>query len=319
MSNPDISLVVPVFNESAGLERFFDRVCRVADSTDLCWEIVFINDGSTDNTLAVLRSLRNAVTQQSRPIQIKIIDLSRNFGKEAALSAGIDHVSGRAAVPIDADLQDPPELIPELIDKWKQGYDVVNAVRRSRSGEGWAKRWSAFFFYRILGRLSSITIPPDTGDFRLISRPVIEVLKRIPERRRFMKGLFAWVGFNVDVVYYDRPNRVVGQTSWNYLKLTHFAVEGITSFSTAPLRLCTYFGLITALSSLIYSAVVIFKTVVWGDPVAGYPSLMVVVLFLGAVQLIALGIIGEYLGRVYEEAKQRPLYVVREIYELDDK
>ena len=318
MSNTDISLVVPVFNESAGLERFFVEVSRVADLTDQFWEVVFINDGSIDNTLEVLLELKKKSAARPRPIPIKIIDLSRNFGKEAALSAGIDHVSGRAAIPIDADLQDPPDLIPELMEKWKQGYDVVNAVRRSRSGEGWAKRWSAFFFYRLLGRLSTINIPPDTGDFRLISRPVIDVLKRLPERRRFMKGLFAWVGFKVAVVHYDRPSRAVGQSSWNYLKLTHLAIEGITSFSTAPLRLCTYFGLVTAAGSLIYSAAVIFKTMVWGDPVAGYPSLMVVVLFLGAVQLIALGIIGEYLGRVYEESKQRPLYVVRQIYESND-
>lgn len=308
-----------MFNESQGLERFFTAVHQVTDSSELTWEIVFVNDGSTDNTLEVLQALKSKSAAQSRPIKIRVLDLSRNFGKEAALSAGIDYVSGRAAIPIDADLQDPPELIPELVKKWNQGFDVVNAVRRTRSGEGWAKRWSAFLFYRLLGRLSTINIPCDTGDFRLISRPVIEVLKRLPERRRFMKGLFAWVGFKVGTVYYDRPNRVVGKSSWNYLKLTHFAIEGITSFSTAPLRLCTYFGLLTALCSLIYSLVVVFKTIVWGDPVAGYPSLMVVVLFLGAVQLIALGIIGEYLGRVYEESKQRPLYVVREIYETDEQ
>lgn len=289
------------------------------DRTGLSWEIVFIDDGSTDATLACLKKIQAEISKTRSQACVIVIEFSRNFGKEAALSAGIDHARGAAAIPLDADMQDPPELIPDLVDQWRQGFDVVNAVRKTRRGESWAKRVSAHLFYRLIGKVSSIDIPADTGDFRLISRQVLDVLKTLPERRRFMKGIFAWVGFKTANVYYDRPNRYAGKTSWNYLKLFHFAVEGITSFSTTPLRICTYLGLLVAVVSLVYSAFVIVKTIVWGDPVAGYPSLMVVILFLGAVQLIALGIIGEYLGRVYEETKQRPIYVLRRIYRPDDQ
>jgi glycosyltransferase involved in cell wall biosynthesis len=272
------------------------------------WEIVFINDGSTDETLDLLKNLAH---EDSRII---VVDFSRNFGKEAALTAALDICRGRAAIPVDADLQDPPDLIPELITKWRQGYDVVNAVRRSRREDGRVKRYSAHVFYRLLGRLSEITLPADTGDFRLLSRPVIDALKTMPERRRFMKGMFAWVGFQCTDIFYDRKARVAGKTSWSYFKLFNFAIEGITSFSSAPLRLAMYLGLGVACLSMVYAGVVIFKTLVWGDAVAGYPSLMVALLFLGAMQLICIGIIGEYLGRVYEESKGRPIYLVKAIY-----
>jgi glycosyltransferase involved in cell wall biosynthesis len=240
--------------------------------------------------------------------------LSRNFGKESALTAGLDICSGHAAIPIDADLQDPPELIPELIDKWKSGYDVVNAVRRSRQKDSNFKRVSAHLFYRILGRLSDINVPVDTGDFRLLSRPVIDVLKQMPERRRFMKGMFSWVGFKRTSVFFDRKARVAGHTNWNFLKLTNLAIEGITSFSSAPLRLATYLGILVASLSIIYAVIIVFKTIIWGEEVAGYASLMVALLFLGSMQLICLGIIGEYIGRIYEESKGRPIYIVKEIY-----
>jgi len=306
---PDISLLIPVFNESGNIHELLSRLNAVIAPLNMETEYVFVNDGSTDNTLQLLLSA------QTIDKRIIILDLSRNFGKEAALTAALDFCRGRAAIPIDADLQDPPELLPEMIGKWRDGYEVVNAVRRSRSDEGLLRRLTAFLFYRFLGRLSDIQIPPDTGDFRLLSRPAIEALKRMPERRRFMKGIFAWVGFKATEVYYDRPARNAGSTSWNYLKLANFAVEGLTSFSAKPLRWATYIGVATALASIVYAVVIVMKTILWGDPVAGYPSLMVAVLFLGAVQLVSIGIIGEYLGRVYEETKQRPVYLTKAIYQ----
>lgn len=308
-NKPDISLLVPVFNEAENIDHLLARLNSVIDKISLQVEYVFVNDGSSDNTLHLLLSA------QKNDKRIAILDLSRNFGKEAALTAALDFCRGRAAIPIDADLQDPPEILPELIEKWNEGYEVVNAVRRSRREEGFAKRFTAFLFYRFIGRLSETPIPPDTGDFRLLSRPVIEALKRMPERRRFMKGIFAWVGFKTAEIYYDRPARIAGSTSWNYFKLANFAIEGLTSFSAKPLRWATYLGILTAIISLVYAIVIVLKTLLWGEPVAGYPSLMVVMLFLGAVQLVSIGIIGEYLGRVYEETKQRPVYLTKAIYE----
>jgi glycosyltransferase involved in cell wall biosynthesis len=308
IKTPDISILVPVFNEVQALPQFLQILTGILDQLDLISEIIFINDGSTDQTLDFLR---NASHIDPRII---IVDLSRNFGKESALTAGLDICSGHAAIPIDADLQDPPELIPELIDKWKSGYDVVNAVRRSRQKDSNFKRVSAHLFYRILGRLSDINVPVDTGDFRLLSRPVIDVLKQMPERRRFMKGMFSWVGFKRTSVFFDRKARVAGHTNWNFLKLTNLAIEGITSFSSAPLRLATYLGILVASLSIIYAVIIVFKTIIWGEEVAGYASLMVALLFLGSMQLICLGIIGEYIGRIYEESKGRPIYIVKEIY-----
>jgi len=308
IKTPDISILVPVFNEVQALPQFLQILTGILDQLDLISEIIFINDGSTDQTLDFLR---NASHIDPRII---IVDLSRNFGKESALTAGLDICSGHAAIPIDADLQDPPELIPELIDKWKSGYDVVNAVRRSRQKDSNFKRVSAHLFYRILGRLSDINVPVDTGDFRLLSRPVIDVLKQMPERRRFMKGMFSWVGFKRTSVFFDRKARVAGHTNWNFLKLTNLAIEGITSFSSAPLRLATYVGIFVASLSIIYAVIIVFKTIIWGEEVVGYASLMVALLFLGSMQLICLGIIGEYIGRIYEESKGRPIYIVKEIY-----
>jgi glycosyltransferase involved in cell wall biosynthesis len=305
---PDISLLIPVFNEAEALPLLLKELYKVIDKTALLWEIIFINDGSTDQTLSVLKHVSE--TDQ----RIITVELSRNFGKEAALTAGLDVCQGRAAIPFDADLQDPPDLLPQLISKWQEGYEVVNAVRRSRREDDRTKRYSAYVFYRVIGLLSAVNLPADTGDFRLLSRPVIDALRAMPERRRFMKGMFAWVGFRSTEVFYDRRARVAGKTNWNYFKLFNFAIEGITSFSSTPLRLAMYLGLAVAFLSMIYAGIVIAKTIVWGESVAGYPSLMVALLFLGAMQLVCIGIVGEYLGRVYEESKRRPIYIIKSIH-----
>ncbi|MGB1141389.1 MAG: glycosyltransferase family 2 protein, partial [Halioglobus sp.] len=239
-----------------------------------------------------------------------IIDLSRNFGKEAAMSAGIDHASGDAVVVIDADLQDPPEQIAQLVDRWLDGYDVVYATRDSRDGETSAKRWTAHAFYRLMSRIGEVQIPPDTGDFRLLSRRAVDALRQLPETQRFMKGLFTWIGFSQTSIHFRREERQAGTTSWNYWKLWTHAIEGITSFSIAPLRLAVYIGLIVSISALVYGGVVIVDTLIYGNDVKGYPSLMVAILMLGGVQLITVGILGEYLGRSFMENKRRPLYFI---------
>ncbi|WP_075322598.1 glycosyltransferase family 2 protein [Acidithiobacillus albertensis] len=300
-----VSIIVPCHNESGNLKILHERVSGIMDACGEPWEMVCVNDGSTDDTLLQLIALH-----QQDP-RIQVIDLSRNFGKEAALTAGLDAAQGDAAIPLDADLQDPPELIPELIAQWYDGYDVVNAVRLSREGESWLKRASAHFFYRTINRMSAVDIPADTGDFRLLSRPVLDALQSLPERRRFMKGLFAWVGFRSTNVYYHRAPRHSGKTTWNYWKLWNFAVEGITSFSQVPLQLAAYLGFIVSGLAFLYALWLIISTLVYGNPVKGYPSMMVTLLFLGGVQLMALGVIGEYLGRIYEESKHRPIYLVR--------
>jgi len=303
--HPEVSLVVPCHNEAENLSALYGRVLAVMEQTGMSWEMVCINDGSKDDTLEHLLALH-----QKDP-RVIVLDLSRNFGKEAALTAGLDHARGDCAIPLDADLQDPPELIHELLAKWQEGYDVVNAVRLSRDGESWLKRASAHAFYRIINRMSDVDIPADTGDFRLLSRPVLEAIKMLPERRRFMKGLFAWVGFHTASVHYHREPRHAGKTKWNYWRLWNFAVEGITSFSQVPLQLAAHLGLIVSALAFLYAVYLVIGTIVYGNPVKGYPSMMVTLLFLGGVQLIALGVIGEYLGRIYEETKGRPVYLVR--------
>ncbi len=302
-----VSVIVPFHNEAGNVAPLYERLASVLDGSGESWELVCVNDGSRDATLAALLGLA------ARDARVRVIDLSRNFGKEAALTAGLDHARGAVAVPLDADLQDPPEAIPVLLAKWREGYDVVNATRVSREGDGAVKRWTAHMFYRVMNRLSDVPIPRDTGDFRLIARPALEALKRLPERRRFMKGLFAWIGFRTTTIAYHRAPRHAGRTSWTYWKLWNFALEGVTSFSSAPLRLASYLGFAVSVFAFVYAAVTIFRKLVYGNPVQGYPSLLVAILFLGGVQLIALGMIGEYLGRLYEESKQRPLYIVREV------
>ena len=301
---PVISVVVPMHNEEANLTPFYDRVSAVLTSIGEPWEIVCVDDGSRDATIAGLVALNR------RDPRVKVIGLSRNFGKEAALTAGLDHASGDAVVPLDADLQDPPELIVEMVGKWREGYDVVNATRRSRQGETWLKRATASAFYRTIGGMTTIGIPRDTGDFRLLTRPALDALKRLPERNRFMKGLFAWVGFRQTSILYDRAPRHAGESQFSYGRLWKLAIDGITSFSSWPLRIWSYLGATIALFAFLYASFLIVRTIVYGVDVPGYASLMVVVLFVSGVQLIGLGVLGEYLGRVFDEVKNRPLYLV---------
>ncbi len=300
-----LSIVVPAYNEQEVLPEFHRRTAAVVDKEGFRAEIIYINDGSRDGTLGILNSLKVADSR------VAIVDLSRNFGKEIALTAGLDHARGDAIVVIDADLQDPPELIPELVRRWREGFDVVFAKRIARDGETALKKLTALLFYRLVRRLSRVEIPADTGDFRLLSRRALDSLLQLREQHRFMKGLFAWIGYPQVAVMYRRDPRYAGETKWNYWKLWNFALEGITSFTTAPLKLATYSGLAIAIGAFLYAAVVIYKTLAFGDPVRGYPSLMVVVLFLGGVQLTSIGILGEYVGRMFSETKGRPLYFVQ--------
>lgn len=301
---PKLTVVVPAYNEGAGLRAFHARLAAVLDGLDLDCAVLYVDDGSRDDTAAVAEALRAADPR------VGLLRLSRNFGKELALTAGLDHVDGDAAVVIDADLQDPPELIPTFVAHWREGFDVVYGTRATRAGESRAKKLTASAFYRVMGRLSETPVPRDTGDFRLLSRRALDALRQLRERQRFMKGLFTWVGFRQRPVVYHRDPRHAGQSKWNYWRLWNFAIDGITSFSGAPLKVATYLGLVTALFAFGFGLWVLGKALWFGDPVPGYPSLMVVVLFLGGVQLIALGVIGEYLGRLYLESKQRPLYLV---------
>jgi len=301
-SDLSLSIVVPAFNEEEVLPEFHRRLVNVLDKLNIHCEILYVNDGSNDDTLAVMKSFIDP--------RVAILDLSRNFGKEIALTAGLDHARGDAVVVIDADLQDPPELIPQLIDKWKEGYDVVYARRSTREGETFLKKLTAKLFYRFIKHVSRVKIPEDTGDFRLLSRRAVDAVKQLNETHRFMKGLFSWIGYPQVAVTYTRDPRFAGKTKWNYWKLWNFALEGITSFTITPLKIASYVGFIVSVCSFIYALIIIFKTIIYGDPVPGYPSLMVVVLFLGGVQLISLGVIGEYLGRMFNETKHRPLYFV---------
>ena len=301
-----VSIVVPAFNEEAVLPQFHQTITGVLADQPYDFEIAYINDGSTDGTLDVIRQLRDSDEK------VTLIDLSRNFGKEIALSAGLEKAAGDAVVVIDADLQDPPELIPELIAEWQNGYDVVYAQRTHRKGESLLKRTTAHFFYRVIQRVSKITIPEDTGDFRILSRRAVNALNTFNEQHRFMKGLFAWIGYRQKAVLYERDPRQAGETSWSYWKLWNFALDGITSFTIAPLKISTYLGLLTAAGAFTYGIYMVIETLIYGNPVPGYPSLIVIVLILGGVQLTAIGILGEYLGRIFNETKRRPLYFVNE-------
>lgn len=303
---PKLTVIVPAYNESDGLREFHGRLAAVLDQLDLDGEVLYVDDGSRDDTFEVMRSLRDADPR------VSTLKLSRNFGKELALTAGLDYTDADAVVVIDADLQDPPELIPAFVQHWREGYDVVYGTRASRAGETGFKKFTAAGFYRVMEKLSTTPIPRDTGDFRLISRRALDALKQVRERQRFMKGLFTWVGFRQISVVYHRDPRYAGETKFNYWKLWNFAIEGITSFSGAPLKLATYFGLLTSLVAFVFGLWVLGKAVLLGNAVPGYPSMMVVMLFLGGAQLMALGVIGEYLGRLYVEAKQRPLYLIDE-------
>jgi glycosyltransferase involved in cell wall biosynthesis len=310
--HPVISVVVPMFNESENVEVFYARTAEALTRIGETWEIVCVNDGSRDDTLLRLVALHR------RDPRVKLVNLSRNFGKEIALSAGLDHARGDAVVPIDADLQDPPELIEEMVTRWREGWDVVYAQRTSRSGETWLKKATSSAFYRVMRRLTRIDIPRDTGDFRLMDRRVVDVLGELREQHRFMKGLFAWVGFKQVALPYARDPRHAGTTKWNYLRLWNFALEGLTSFSLVPLQIASYLGVIIALASFGYGGFIIVHTMLFGRDVPGYPSLITIVLFLGGVQLMTLGALGEYVGRIYGETKRRPLYVVQETLGLGE-
>jgi len=303
-------LVVPVFNEEQVVPTFLQRIGAVAQSLGdqiRRIEVVFVDDGSTDATVA--RVLDSPVDK----VDIRLVRLSRNFGKDNALAAGFAHARGDAVIPIDADLQDPPELIPKMVQAWQAGAKVVNARRTSRAKDSTFKRTSSRWFYRVFNQLSDYAVDPNVGDFRLLDRQVVDILNTMPERVRFMKGLFAWVGFQPVVVEYERPLRAAGTTKWTAWRLWNFALDGITGSSTLPLRLWSYIGTAIAAGAVLYAVFLIARTVIQGVDVPGYASLMVVVLFLGAFNLIALGIIGEYLGRLTIEARQRPIFVVDEV------
>jgi len=303
---PQLTVIVPAYNEAAVLDTFHERLARVLDQLPLDSSVLYVDDGSADRTWEIIEAL----TQ--RDPRAGGLKLSRNFGKEAAMTAGLHEADADAVVVIDADLQDPPELIPALVEQWRAGYDVVYATRSARAGETGFKRFTSAAFYRAMEKLSDTAVPRDTGDFRLLSRRALDALRQLRERQRFMKGLFAWIGYRQTAVRYERDPRHAGQTKWNYWRLTQLAIEGITSFSTAPLRLATWTGVSASLLAFAYGIWVLIKALIYGDPVRGYPTLMVVILFLGGVQLLALGVIGEYLGRSYAESKQRPLYFIEE-------
>ncbi|MGS0674779.1 glycosyltransferase family 2 protein [Shewanella sp. 125m-1] len=302
-----LSVVVPLFNESLMITPLIERLTKVLSELDDSSEIVFVDDGSHDDSWQLVSQLPLVDNEY------QCIKLSRNFGKEAAMSAGIDHARGLVVIMLDADLQDPPELIPAMLAQWRAGYEIVNMKRKKRLGETWFKRFSAGCFYKLMNWVSDSPVPENVGDFRLMSRQVVDSIKMLPERNRFMKGLFSWPGFSQKTLEFDRDPRFVGETKWNYGKLFGLAMDGITSFSFKPLRLATWCGVFTALSAFIYGGWIVANTLVFGESVAGYPSLMVVQLALAGVQLLALGLIGEYLGRVFVEVKQRPLYLIEEV------
>lgn len=303
---PTLSIVVPFYNEREVLPACVARLEQVLDTLELSVELVFVDDGSDDGSATLLAAM------QPRGADLRLIRLTRNFGKEAAMSAGIAHARGEAVIVLDADLQDPPELIPDMLAQWRAGADVVQMQRRSRAGESWLKRSSAHAFYRLLARLSPAPIPLDTGDFRLMSRRAVDALLRLPERNRYMKGLYAWIGLPTAVLQYDRAARHAGRSKWRYTALAGLAMEGITSFSTAPLRLATLAGALTALAGGLYGLWIVAKALLFGDPAAGFPSLVALLALLGGMQLLGIGIVGEYVGKTYLEAKQRPLYLVED-------
>ncbi len=302
-----LTVVIAAFNEAAVLPMLQPRILAALDAAEhegLEARLLYVDDGSQDATWSVMSDLA------SHDSRVALLRLSRNFGKEIALTAGLDRVERGAALILDADGQDPPELVPQFITKWREGFDDVHGTRVARDGEGVFKRATAHVFYRLIGRLSNTPIPRNTGDFRLLSPRALAALRQLRERHRFMKGLFGWIGFNQIAIPYQRARRIAGSSKFSAWKLWNFALEGITSFSTAPLRVATYLGIASAMVAFVYGVWIVAKAMLWGDPVAGWPTMMAVILFLGGVQLVALGLIGEYLGRLYEESKQRPLYLV---------
>ena len=309
-----ISILIPAYNEQEVLTHLYERLNKFAGETpDYDFEFLFVNDGSRDRTLEIIKKYAEI------DHRVAYVNLSRNFGKETAMLAGIDHVTGDATVIIDADLQDPPELIPEMLKYWEEGYDDVYAKRRSRAGESWFKKATSEAFYKILQKSTNIPIQQDTGDFRLLDKRCIEALRQFRESERYTKGMFSWIGYKKKEILYDRDPRAAGETKWNYAKLTNFAIDGITSFTTAPLRISTILGLLVSFAAFVYIIYLVVRTIAFGTDLAGYPSMMAVILFLGGIQLLSLGVIGEYVGRIFNETKNRPLYFVEEYHQSDRK
>lgn len=309
MAKKSISILIPAYNEDLVLQALYDRLDKLADSlTHYDLEFLFVNDGSRDGTLAIIKKFAK------NDERVSYVNLSRNFGKETAMIAGIDHVSSDALVIIDADLQDPPELIPDMINLWEQGYDDVFARRTGRLGESWLKRITSKLFYRVLQQSTNIPLQRDTGDFRLLDKRCVEALKQLRESERYTKGLFSWIGFNKKEITYVRDARAGGTTKWNYFKLINLAIKGIVSFTTAPLRFSTFLGMLVSFGAFVYIVYLLAKTWIFGADVAGYPSMMAVILFLGGVQLLSLGIIGEYIAHIFNETKNRPLYLVEQYH-----
>ena len=302
-----ITVLVPCYNEENNIEFLYERLKEIFTTLPhYGFHILFVNDGSKDDTLVKMQSLHE------KDSIVSYLSLSRNFGKENAMLAGLDFAEGDAVILIDADLQDPPELIPQMIEEWEKGYDDVYARRRSRAGETWFKKASAHWYYRILQKFADIDIPADVGDFRLLDRQAVDALCSLRERQRYTKGLFSWIGYNKKELLFDREPRAAGNSKMNFIKLLGLAVDGITSFSVAPLRLASILGIVISSVAFIYLVFVVVKTLLYGDPVAGYPSMISIILFMGGIQLIVLGIIGEYVGRIFNEAKHRPDYLVSE-------
>lgn len=308
-----VTLIVPVYNEEASIGIFLDRVAEVVAriTQPVAFDILFVNDGSRDRTERLI------LAEVAKRPDISLLNLSRNFGKEAALTAGLHHATGDAVIPLDVDLQDPPEVIDEMIRRWLAGAKIVNARRNRRDGDSWLKEISARTFYRLFNALAERPIPQDVGDFRLMDRDVVLAIRQLGERSRCNKALFAWVGFETEDVFYDRPARAAGETRWSYWKLTKLALDAIFSSTTVPLRIWTYVGMLMALGSLIYSLVLFIRTLVFGIDVPGYASTAILILVFGGMNMFALGIIGEYVGRIYTEVRQRPLYVVRSHHASD--
>lgn len=309
-----ISLLIPAYNEQEVLSHLYERINKLAGETpDYEFEFLFVNDGSRDKTLEIIKNYAE------KDHRVAYVNLSRNFGKETAMLAGLDHVTGDATVIIDADLQDPPELIPQMLKYWEEGYDDVYARRTSRNGESWLKKATSSAFYRVLQHSTQIPIQQDTGDFRLLDRRCVEALRQIRESQRYTKGMFSWIGYKKKEITYERDPRAAGETKWNYFKLINLAIDGITSFTTSPLRISSVLGVLVSIGAFIYIVYLVIRTIAFGTDLAGYPSMMAVILFLGGIQLLSLGVIGEYVGRIFNETKDRPLYFVEEYHKSDHK
>lgn len=304
-----VSILVPCYNEVESLPHLYEEVCKVMETlTQYEWELLFVNDGSQDKTMAIIRDL------SVKDERISYVDLSRNFGKENAMLAGFDYVKGDCMILMDADLQDPPSLIPKMLTHWEEGYDDVYAKRKDRGEESWLRKRFSLFFYWLLDKSTKFNILKNVGDFRLLDRKCIDALKGLREKERYTKGLFCWIGYKKKEILFNRGNRLYGQSHWNFFQLAGLAVEGLVSFTVSPLRWATYLGMFVGTGAFVYLIWILIKVMIWGDPVAGFPTLISVILFLGATQLMAIGILGEYLGKIFTETKGRPIYLVQEYH-----